>query len=331
MSDGCKVDPPATSRKTALILAGAAAKGPFAAGALSVVASRKEFEITRVVGTSSGALNAAVFAAGLRVGNPARAAERLGDLWKNTATALNIITFCQRKKIVKGALGEFRQLDDKERLDLRLRIAITTLDGNVPPSAPRPYTTYEATKIYDTTDFTSDEGIDDIAGHAIASAAIPFVFSPVRLDGTTYVDGGVVDNAPIAWALNEDEEIEDLIVVTSDPPVAARPKCITRFPLFAVINVVVRERLTRDLFAAYSFNAELEKLAALGVDMKRVRRELKWRHLNIVEIRPKKETAGNFLSGFLCKSQRVGNWEAGVAAAKEAFEAPSPPERQVLA
>jgi hypothetical protein len=94
--------------------------------------------------------------------------------------------------------------------------------------------------------------------------------------------------------------------------------------LFSVINVVVRERLARDLLAAYSFNAELEKLAALGVDMKRVRRELKWRYLNIVEIRPPAETAGNFISGFFCKSQRVANWNAGVKAAHDAFERPSP-------
>jgi predicted acylesterase/phospholipase RssA len=322
MSDASKVGPAAKPRKAALILAGAAAKGPFAAGALSVVADKvnsDEFRITRVVGTSSGALNAAVFAAGLRVGKPREAAEKLEELWQDKATVRNIITFCQRKNIVKKALAEIRELGGEKQSDLKLRIAITTLDGNEVPSGARSYTTYEATKVYGTTHFTTDAGIDDIAGHAIASAAIPFVFPPVRLDGTTYVDGGVVDNAPIAWALHEDTEIEDLIVVTSDPAVAARRGCITPFPLFSVIDVVVRERLTRDLLEAYSFNAELKKLAALGVDMKKVRRELKWRQLEIIEIRPPEETAGNFLSGFFCKSQRVKNLKAGQQAATKAF------------
>jgi predicted acylesterase/phospholipase RssA len=326
MNDGRKVDPAAKPRKAALILAGAAAKGPFAAGALSVVADRlhSEFRITRVVGTSSGALNAAVFAAGLRVGKPKEAAQKLEELWKDDATVRNIVTFQQRKHIVKKALAEIRGWGDEKQHDLKLRIAITTLDGNEVSSGHRHYTTYESTKVYHPTDFTTDAGIDDIAGHAIASAAIPFVFSPVRLDGTAYVDGGVVDNAPIAWALHEDQEIEDLIVVTSDPRVAARPAHITPFPLVSVIDVVVRERLTRDLLEAYSFNAELEKLAALGVDMERVRRQLKWRRLKIVEVRPPHETAGNFLSGFFFKSQRVDNWEAGRTAALGAFAEPSP-------
>jgi predicted acylesterase/phospholipase RssA len=61
-------------KDTALILAGAAGKGPFAAGALSEIARRTDFNVRCIVGTSSGALNGALYAAGLRVGDAEGAA-----------------------------------------------------------------------------------------------------------------------------------------------------------------------------------------------------------------------------------------------------------------
>jgi predicted acylesterase/phospholipase RssA/deferrochelatase/peroxidase EfeB len=318
MSDVC-IGPGARPRKSAVILAGAAGKGPFAAGALGVVAKHeKQFDIVCVVGTSSGALNAAVFAAGLRVDRAGEAAELLEGLWKDTANALHIATMGMRINIVKRALKKFSVYP--EARPVKLRIAITTLDGKEAFVHRRHYTTHEAIRHFQGADFATDQGIDDIARHAIASAAIPFIFAPVRLDGTTYVDGGVVDNAPIAWALRQDEEIEDLLVITSDPRVTARPRHISRFPFSPVLNVVLRERLTRDLFEAYSFNKELKQLEAMGVDMQRVRRELKWRQLRIVEIRPPQETPGSFVTGFFCKSQRVANLDAGTAAATRALE-----------
>lgn len=319
MSDVGKVGPGARPRKSAVILGGAAGKGPFAAGALGVVAKhQREFEIACVVGTSSGALNAAVFAAGLRVGREAEAAADLETLWRDTANVRHIVTMRMRENIVKNALAKFAGY--AETYPIKLRIAITTLDGKEVFANRRHYTTHEAIRHFQGTDFVSPQGIDDIARHAIASAAIPFVFPPVRLDGTTYVDGGVVDNAPIAWALRQDEEIEDLLVITSDPRVTARPRFITRLPLSSVLNVVLHERLTRDLLEAYSFNKELKQLEAMGVDMQRVRRELKWRQLKIVEIRPPKETPGGFVTGFFCKSQRIDNLDAGRAAAAQALE-----------
>ncbi len=206
MSDGGRVGPGARPRKSAVILAGAAGKGPFAAGALGVVAQHlAEFEIVCAVGTSSGALNAAVFAAGLRVGRAQEAADLLQELWKDTANALHIATTRMRENIVKRALQKFSKYPETH--PIKLRIAITTLDGKEAFVNRRHYTTYEAVRHFEGADFASEQGIDAIASHAIASAAIPFIFPPIRLDGTTYVDGGVVDNAPIGWALRQDEEI----------------------------------------------------------------------------------------------------------------------------
>ena len=57
---------------TAIILAGAAAKGPFEAGVLEELARRRQvFHVGTVVGASAGALSAAVYAAGIRAGREA--------------------------------------------------------------------------------------------------------------------------------------------------------------------------------------------------------------------------------------------------------------------
>ena len=54
---------------SALILAGAVAKAAFQAGALEIIAAAA-LPIARVCGTSAGALNAAVYAAGIHAGAP---------------------------------------------------------------------------------------------------------------------------------------------------------------------------------------------------------------------------------------------------------------------
>ena len=68
------------SRSNALILGGAVARGAFEVGALSVLAA-EGVRFRRIVGTSAGALNAAVFGAGLAMGRAVHAAKVLEYLW----------------------------------------------------------------------------------------------------------------------------------------------------------------------------------------------------------------------------------------------------------
>jgi Dyp-type peroxidase family len=293
-------------KKSALIIAGAAARGPFAAGALSVIAQYDgRFDIGCVVGTSSGALNAAVYAAGLRVGRPECAARLLVDMWRNEASWWRIATQAQRIRIVARALREFRD-HPTQRPDVQLRIVATSLDGQLECSDGRPWTTFERTYEYSAADFTSDTRIEEISRAAIASAAIPGVFWPVSIDRSTYVDGGVVDNAPIAWAINTNSEIDDLLVVTPDPPTAPKVGGNPLSWLPRLLDIAIGERLSRDLHTARSFNRELEKLQTLGVSSQVLRKELDWRILNIVEIRPRQgSTPGGLLGGFFSASQRA--------------------------
>lgn len=54
----------------------------------------------------------------------------------------------------------------------------------------------------------------ELAKYVIASCSIPVVFQPTAIDGTTYVDGGVLDNLPLAPLEND---CEMLIGVNVNP------------------------------------------------------------------------------------------------------------------
>jgi NTE family protein len=74
----------------------------------------------------------------------------------------------------------------------------------------------------DSRDFDFHETTDDHAWAAIrASAAIPGLFPPVKLDGQTYVDGGVVQNTPIMPAI--EEGATEIHVISLNPKMTALP------------------------------------------------------------------------------------------------------------
>ncbi len=309
--------------KSALILAGAAGKGPFAAGALSVVAAHQNrFDVTCVVGTSSGAINGAVYAAGLRAGKAQEAAALLESMWRDDATWYRIISQKSRQNMVRDALRRFRA--EPSRRSVQLRVVATSLEGAFEKIGSAGYTTFEKSYHFSERDLADDRAIDEIARVAVASAAIPIVFAPVRIDGKAYADGGFVDDAPIAWALKRDLAIDHLLIVTSNPRVAPEPRRVGRFSIPPLFDAVFQERLTRDLFEAHSFNEELRRLSRLGVDMPKLREELGWRTLELLEIRPDRKTPGGFVSGFLSRRERLDNLNEGLRVADAALRSWTP-------
>lgn len=81
------------------------------------------------------------------------------------------------KDFLRRNLGEYRDISE---LPLPTQVCATDLLANKPVSFDR----------------------GDIADRVAASCSIPIVFKPVKIDGVTYVDGGVVANLP-AWALRD--------------------------------------------------------------------------------------------------------------------------------
>jgi predicted acylesterase/phospholipase RssA len=297
--------------RSALILAGAAGRGPFAAGALGAVAAhRHRFDVRCVVGVSSGALNAAVYAAGLAIGEAERAARLLTDLWRDRAGLHNIVGHRRRTKIVRDALATFAGAPVLH--DVKLHVVAASLPGAGRGAKGDLHTSFEHRFEFGAKELTDRARLDDIADAAVASAAIPGLFKPVVVQTAgPFVDGGLVNNAPIGWALRTSADIDHVIIVTPDAKVAPAVRRFGRFSFGRFIDIVLQERLARDLHEAKSFNRELTRLVRLGVDARTLHRELEWRLLQFVEIRPPQSAVGGILSGFLWRRQREANIDLG--------------------
>ena len=322
-----------TRPRSALIISGAAARGPYAAGVLTRLAAHDGFDIQAVAGASSGALNAAVFAAGLRVGQAARAAEMLERLWLESANLSHILLWRWRRAIVREALAEFAS--GSTQAEVHLRVVVAALPGQQDRFGRL---RFEQSYSYDALDFQDDARLDHMAELCVASAALPVLFRPRQVSGAgPFWDGGIVDNAPIGWALKT-APVDHIIVATSDSN-QVHTRRYGRFSVSRLIQMLIDERLARDLHDAQSFNAELTRLDAKLDQVQRdslrpsgqgfsgkglaleVREQLNWRHLEFLEIRPEVELSGNILSGFYSRHHRQDYIEAGHAAADAALEA----------
>lgn len=90
--------------------------------------------------------------------------------------------------------------------------------------------------------FSKGPAVDVIA----ASAAIPGLFPPVSIDGRAYFDGGVVDNAPLTYAL--DQGVDTVYVLPTGFACALRqtPRSAISVSLHAV-SLMINRRLGEDI------------------------------------------------------------------------------------
>jgi NTE family protein len=217
-----------SARKVALILSGGGARGAYEVGVLSYVLDdfarvrKKPPKIDILCGTSIGAVNACYLAAHLA--EPTFGVRRLVNLW----TELNIdsvLGFSMRQalslpRVLLGGGAEAVGLFDVTPMarlverEIPWRAIARTLrhghlaalsvsatevssgrtvvfmqtgpDGTLPTRAP-PRAVIRGTLIGPL--------------HALASAAIPFLFPPVRIGTELFMDGGIRQNTPILPAL----------------------------------------------------------------------------------------------------------------------------------
>jgi predicted acylesterase/phospholipase RssA len=308
-------------KASALIVAGAAGRGPYAAGALSQLARDARFDIRHLAGASSGALNAAVYAAGLRVGAAPEAADHLCDLWRGRAHWNHIVTHEQRVDIVRKALERFR--DRRPVHKVELEIVATSLRGQ---NDKYGYLRFEKPWQFSSGDFSNDGGISEIAEKSVLSSTIPGVFPPASYgDEGQFWDGGVVNNTPIGNALRKDPSIDHIIVVTNDSTRAdPADKEYGRLALPRLLEMVIEERLSRDLHDARSFNDELKELRRAGFDLGKIQATVKWKLLQFLEIRPSRDVEGDLVSGFFSAQERAHSIEIGQQTALERLRAWQP-------
>jgi predicted acylesterase/phospholipase RssA len=327
----------------AVILAGAVAKGAFAAGALAVLLDPAEhpqgLRIRRVVGASSGALTGAYLAAAVRQGTTTHAGAALRALWMERAVAEQTFSpslrglvraegFSTHDKLRALLRGQIRPAAAAAPVDLR--IVTTSPVGEVRPGVAPIASTYEHVEAFDGTAFDTTGGHERVYDAVLASASFPFVFlpSPVDMNGRPVpsFDGGIVNNAPVKHAI-DDPQIERVFVIASYPRVS-EPHVEDRRGLGLVahlVDILVNERLYRDLREAHETNralAELEQHVTSPALRDVILASIGWRgrrRVEIVEVRPSGSLDGNAFAGLFSRELRASYIEAGELAARAAL------------
>ncbi|OGC35522.1 hypothetical protein A2311_01710 [candidate division WOR-1 bacterium RIFOXYB2_FULL_48_7] len=159
-------------KKVGLVLGGGVARGLAHIGVLKVLIQNK-VPIDYVVGTSSGSLIGAAFAAGMDVAQIEKIAMRIR--WRDMMK----LTFFQAGLNAPEAIEDFvvRFIGDRDFREMKIPFAAV------------------ATDIKNGARVVIDQG--GIAKAVAASATFPGVFSPVEINGHYLIDGGIAANVPV--------------------------------------------------------------------------------------------------------------------------------------
>jgi len=330
----------------ALVLAGAVAKGAFTAGALAVLSepdtkARFAVDVTRIVGTSSGALNGVYYAAAVHAGAEAFAGQRLAQLWLEDATIGGAFDFSLRdilggislstdEKLVKIMRQHIVPTDGRQAIELRL--VVTNADGEAVDIDGTAATTYEHVIDFTGADFVTTEALERVFLATAASSALPGAYAPVPIELAGRVvrglDGGLVNDTPLGHALAGAPSIERVFVVVPFPRVRTQAPVLHGLALGAhVLDIVLDERLVRDLRRVARVNrvlAQLPSLVAEAAERAALLEALGWtgrRAVQVVEIRPVEDLPGNSFSGLASLELRQQYVQAGGEAARRALAA----------
>lgn len=185
--------------KVGLVLSGGGARGFAHAGALKAL-EEMGIKPDIIAGVSAGSVVTAMYAAGMK---PEEILQVFSDASFTDFAEIGVPRdgFFSMEGF-KKFLRKHIPYENIEQLPLPAVICATDLDNNRPVA------------------FTEGQIFDRVA----ASCSIPIVFKPVKIDGVTYVDGGVLANLP-AWALRD--KCKYLIGINCSPvPRRGTPKSI---------------------------------------------------------------------------------------------------------
>lgn len=173
---------------TAFVLSGGANLGAVQVGMLRVLMERG-ITPDLIVGSSVGAVNGAWMA-----GSPTlEGVQRLEEIWQKI-TRQHVFPLRPVTGLF-GFLGRQNHLVPADGLERLLRQHVTFArieDARVPLHIV-------ATEVTTGVELLLSGG--DVVQAVLASAALPGVYPPVRIEGVDFMDAGVVDNAPIRHAV----------------------------------------------------------------------------------------------------------------------------------
>ncbi len=274
-----------------LVLAGGGARGAYEAGVLYYLfvdgptELREAARFNVLCGTSIGALN--VSAAAASVHQPTVGINRLAELWRSIKLEQVLQLGVSDMMSLPGwILGRTRRdsvfpggpvaklLNDAidwDRIHVNLaegRLSAVSISCTQVPTG-------KTVVFYETRDgrprkFSRDPHVRPVYArlgpqHALASAAIPFVFPAVPIDGIPYADGGLRQNTPLSPALRLGSN--RLLVVglghekplDMDDPLPEAPRLSSPvFLLAKVLNALMLDHVDYDLIRLGHVNRLLE-------------------------------------------------------------------------
>ena len=255
--------PAATARPVTVALQGGGSLGAFAWGVLDRLLDLPDLRIAVVSGASAGAMNAAMVAQGLAVGGPEEAKRLLEVFWRRVAMAAGspdfggigwALPFGGFMAPVADLLRQSSKTLPRRQVNpLGLNPLRGILQGLYDPSvlgtagAPSLIVSATLVRTGEARLFRDREVTTDAL---LASACLPQLFPPIRIEDELYWDGGYASNPPLRPVIEAGAPPDILLVRTTpvqrpDPPVS---------------GTEVRERQNEMTFGA-ALRQELRSLA----------------------------------------------------------------------
>ena len=224
-----KASKPSNGKKRiGLALQGGGAHGAFTWGVLDHILEDGRLDITGISGASAGAVNAVMLADGLARGGADDARKRLADFWRAASLDGNLPS-AQRAALdrllsylpmagrpLQSWLGTLSQyLSPYEINPLNINPLKDLIERFVDFKAIQAHSDLQlfvsATNVHSgkLQVFSRDQITADVV---MASAALPYLFHAVKIDGTPYWDGGYTGNPPLYPLLGASQSADVLVV-----------------------------------------------------------------------------------------------------------------------
>ena len=230
--------PPSTpssdgKKRINLALQGGGAHGAFTWGVLDDLLHDGRIEIEGISGTSAGAINAVMVADGLARGGPEEARKRLAEFWRAASrdgdmSKLNRVVAERLFSLIPIAISPFQPWIDAMSKYFS-PYDLNPLNINPLKDLIAKFVDFDAVRKSNMQLFIAATNVrtgrlrvfsrEDITPDAVmASAALPYVFKAVEIDGVPYWDGGYTANPPI-YPFFRTTDTEDVLVVQINPAV----------------------------------------------------------------------------------------------------------------
>lgn len=260
--------------KLGLALGGGGAKGSYQVGVLRALNEHNLLKNLKVVaGTSIGAINACMVMERLSY-------EEMLDIWMQMENK-EIYTGLERFK--DDGLGLFNQRHMYNKLvELQDRDAIINSDikGLVVASLIKDVTLLKQAyknnlekKIFHLNE------MNDPHLAVLASASIPVLFGPTKIDDEYYVDGGLVDNVPLDLLINEGCELIFVIGLNNNLNLSA-------YDNYKIIDFSPKNKLSKTVLGTLNFSSDaiLSKIERGYLDAMALIEELELNEKNILNL-----------------------------------------------